>query len=43
MNFKPKCFEYIGEFDIIINPGLYRGMKKSGLINDEFQKKQKVN
>ncbi len=41
LGFHPKCFEYIGEFDFIINPGLYKGMQHTGLIKEEFYKKQK--
>ncbi len=37
----PKCFEYIGEFDYIINPGLYKGLLNNGLLQKEFTKKQK--
>lgn len=40
--FKPKAFEYIGEFDFIINEGIYKGLVSSGLLAQEFTKKQKL-
>lgn len=40
--FKPKAFEYIGEFDFIINEGIYRGLEKSGILAKEFSKEQKT-
>lgn len=41
ISFNPRCFEYIGEYDIVINKGLYKGMSRCGLIKSEFSKKQK--
>ena len=40
--FKPKAFEYIGEFDFIVNEGIYKGLEKSGLLAKEFSKEQKT-
>ena len=39
--FNPLSFEYIGEFDFIINPGLYKSMEENGILAKEFNKKQK--
>lgn len=39
--FNPFSFEYIGEFDFIINPGLYKSMEENGILAKEFNKKQK--
>ncbi len=39
--FKPKAFEYIGEFDLIINEGIYRGLESSGILAREFSKEKK--
>lgn len=39
--FNPVSFEYIGEFDFIINPGLYKSMEENGILAKEFNKKQK--
>lgn len=39
--FNPYSFEYIGEFDFIINPGLYKSMEENGILAKEFNKKQK--
>lgn len=41
LGFNPSTYEYIGEFDFIINEGLYNIMKKSGLLAQEFKRKQK--
>ena len=41
--FNPYSFEYIGEFDFIINPGLYKSMEENGILAKEFNKKQKLN
>lgn len=40
--FKPLAFEYIGEFDFIINEGLYKSMLANGILFKEFNKKQKT-
>jgi lipid II:glycine glycyltransferase (peptidoglycan interpeptide bridge formation enzyme) len=39
--FNPLSFEYIGEYDFIINPGLYKSMEENGILAKEFNKKQK--
>lgn len=41
LSFNPLTFEYIGEFDFILNEGLYRSMDQSGQLAKEFQKKEK--
>ena len=41
--FNPLSFEYIGEYDFIINPGLYRSMEENGILAKEFNKKTKKN
>ena len=40
--FKPRAFEYFGEFDFIINEGLYKSMLANGILFKEFNKKQKT-
>ncbi|MDE5888969.1 MAG: peptidoglycan bridge formation glycyltransferase FemA/FemB family protein [Bacilli bacterium] len=39
--FNPLPFEYIGEFDFIINEGLYRSLEQSGQLSKEFKRKEK--
>lgn len=39
--FNPVAFEYIGEFDYIINEGLYKNMEAKGTLQKEFAKKEK--
>ena len=41
LGFKPLTFENIGEFDFIINEGLYKSMEQSGQLAKEFQRKEK--
>lgn len=41
LGFNPLTYEYIGEYDFIINEGLYSIMEKSGLLAQEFTRKQK--
>jgi len=41
LGFNPLTFEYIGEFDYIINDGLYKSMEQSGQLAKEFNKKEK--
>ena len=41
LGFNPLTFEYIGEFDYIINEGLYKSMDQSGQLAKEFKKKEK--
>ena len=41
LGFNPKLFEFIGEFDLIINKGAYTLLDKNGLLNKEFVRKQK--
>lgn len=39
--FNPLGFEYIGEYDLIINEGLYKSLEKSGQLAKEFKRKEK--
>ena len=39
--FKPIALENIGEFDFIINDGLYLNLDKNGILAKEFKRKQK--
>ena len=39
--FNPVSFEYIGEYDFIINNGLYHSMEENGILAKEFNKEQK--
>ena len=39
--FNPLSFVYIGEFDFIINEGLYKSMSNKGQLAKEFKKKEK--
>ena len=41
MGFKPMAFENIGEYDYIINDGLYKSMEQSGQLAKEFKRKEK--
>lgn len=41
MGFNPLTFEYIGEFDFIINEGLYKSLEQSGQLAKEFKRKEK--
>ncbi|MBQ6841185.1 MAG: peptidoglycan bridge formation glycyltransferase FemA/FemB family protein [Bacilli bacterium] len=38
LGFKPEIYEYIGEFDLVINPRIYNKMIKKGLLTKEFNK-----
>lgn len=38
LGFKPDVYEYIGEFDLIINDASYQQLLKSGLLAKEFNK-----
>ncbi len=42
LGFNPLTFEYIGEYDYIINEGLYHSMEHSGQLSKEFKRKEKV-
>lgn len=39
LGFNPETFEFIGEWDLIINDGLYKSMDQSGQLAKEFSKK----
>ena len=39
--FNPIAFEYIGEYDFIINEGLYKTLEQSGILAKEFKRKEK--
>ena len=41
LGFNPLTFEYIGEYDFIINEGLYKSMEQSGQLAKEFKRKEK--
>jgi len=41
LGFNPLTFEYIGEYDFIINEGLYKSMEQSGQLAKEFNRKEK--
>lgn len=41
LGFNPLTFEYIGEYDFIINEGLYKSMDQSGQLAKEFKRKEK--
>ena len=41
LGFKPMAFENIGEFDFIVNDGLYKSMEQSGQLAKEFKRKEK--
>ena len=41
LGFNPHAFEYIGEYDLIINEGLYKAMEQNGQLAKEFNKKEK--
>ena len=34
-------YENIGEFDLIVNEGLYLNLEKNGILAKEFKRKQK--
>ena len=38
MGFKPDIYEYIGEFDLILNKINYYFLNKKNLVEKEFQK-----
>jgi len=40
-SFNPLNFEYIGEYDFIINEGLYKSLDQKGLLAKEFKRKEK--
>lgn len=39
LGFNPETFEFIGEWDLIINDGLYKSMDQNGQLAKEFSKK----
>ena len=41
LGFKPHIYEFIGEFDLILNEHAYRNLMKKGLLAKEFNKKTK--
>lgn len=41
LNFNPLTFENIGEYDLLINEGLYKNLDQNGLLAKEFKKEQK--
>ncbi len=41
LGFNPYAFEYIGEYDFIINESLYKAMEQNGQLAKEFNKKEK--
>ena len=41
LGFKPHIYEFIGEFDLILNERVYRTLIKKGLLAKEFNKKTK--
>ncbi len=41
LGFNPLAFEYIGEYDFIINDGLYKSLDQSGQLAKEFKRKEK--
>ncbi len=41
LGFNPYAFEYIGEFDFIINESLYKAMEQNGQLAKEFNKQEK--
>ena len=38
LSFNPKVYEYIGEFDLVINKRIYHKLIKKGYMDKEFQK-----
>ena len=42
LGFNPVTFEYLGEYDFIVNEGLYRNMNESGQLATEFKRKEKI-
>lgn len=43
LKFNPIIYEYIGEFDLIINSAFYQMLWSSGKLNKEFQKERILN
>ena len=41
LGFKPKVFENIGEYDFVINKGLYDNLNANGILAEEFAKEIK--
>lgn len=41
LGFNPCAFEYIGEYDFIINESLYKAMEQNGQLAKEFNKQEK--
>ncbi len=41
LGFNPNAFELIGEFDLIINEGIYINMSNNGILLKEFDRSQK--
>ena len=41
LGFNPYAFEYIGEYDFIINDSLYKVMEQNGQLAKEFNKPEK--
>lgn len=39
LGFKPKVFEFIGEFDLVVNKRMYNFLLLTGLVQEEFRKK----
>ena len=40
LKFNPTIYEYIGEFDLVINPAYYQMLWTSGKLHKEFQKER---
>lgn len=38
LNFKPNIYEYVGEFDLIVNDSVFKKLIKTSFIEDEFYK-----
>lgn len=38
LNFKPKVYEYIGEYDLMVKPRKYKKIRRNGLLASEFNK-----
>ena len=41
LGFKPKIYEFIGEFDLIFNDKIYGALNKKGMLAKEFNRKRK--
>lgn len=42
LGFNPRAYEYLGEFDLVINKGSYNLLDRNGMLIKEFNRKQKV-